>query len=79
MLGSPKKMWRKLVAFGDLLHLRAGIGDGDEAAAGLVGADRLLHALEEILLVNVGLERAARFAGDDEERLREVDLSFERA
>ena len=37
-------------------------------------ADRLLHALEEILLVDVGFERAAGFAGDDEESLREIDF-----
>ena len=37
----------------------------------------LLHALEEILLVNVRLEGAAGFAGDDEERLGEVDFLFD--
>ena len=62
------------VALGDLLHLRSGIGDGDEVAARLVRADGLLHALEEILLVDVGLERAAGFAGNDEKRFGEIDL-----
>ena len=37
-------------------------------------ADGLLHALEEILLEDVGFERAAGLAGDDEEGLGEVDL-----
>ena len=67
----------EVVAFGDLLHLRPGVGDGDKAAAGFVGTDGLLHALEEILLVDVGLERAAGFAGHDEKRLREIDLLFD--
>src|ERR1019366_6937657 len=37
------------VALGDLLHLRAGIGDRDKVAARLVGAHGLLDALEEVL------------------------------
>ena len=41
---------------------------------GLIRAHGLLHALEEILFVDVGLERAAGLAGDDEKRFREVDL-----
>ena len=49
----------EVVALGYLLHLRAGIGDGDEAAAGFFGAHSLLHALEEILLENIRLERGA--------------------
>ncbi len=42
-----------------------------------VVADGLLHALEEILLVNVGLECAAGLAGNDEECFGEVDLFFD--
>src|ERR1019366_4235123 len=66
------------VALGDQLHLRAGICDRDKAAARLVfifiRAHGLLHALEEILLVDVRFKRAAGFAGDDEERLGEINL-----
>ena len=61
------------VALGDLLHLGAGIGDGDEMAAGLV-AHGLLHALEEILFVDIRFECAAGLAGDDEERFGEIDF-----
>ena len=43
----------------------------------LVGAHGLLHALEEVLLVDVGFERAAGFAGNDKERFGEVDLFFD--
>ena len=74
--GQPEEDVAEVVALGDLLHLRAGIGDGDEAAAGFVRADSLLHALKEILLEDVGLERAARFAGNDEQRLRQIDLAL---
>ncbi len=62
------------VGLGLLLQVGAGVGHGHEAAARLVGAERLLHAVEEVGLEDVGLEGRARLAGDDEERLREVDL-----
>src|ERR1700674_415562 len=70
----------EVVALGDQLHLRARIGDRDKAAARLVfililiAADGLLHALEEVLLVDVGLEGAAGLAGNYEERFGEVKL-----
>ena len=51
-----------------LLEVRAGIGDRDEAAGRLVGAHDLLHAIEEVRLEDVGLQRGARLAGHDEER-----------
>ena len=53
----------------DLLQRRAGIGDRDEAMAGLVRADRLRDAIEEIILHHVRLGGAAGLAGDDEQRL----------
>ena len=77
--GQSVKDVAEAVALGDQLHLRAGIGDGDEVAARFVAAHRLLHALEEILLVDVGFERAAGFAGNDEERSGEVELLFDAA
>ena len=58
-------------------HVGARIGDGDEAASGYLGAKGLLHALEEILLVDVRFERAAGFAGNDEESFRQIDLFFD--
>ncbi len=63
----------------DLLQRRAGIGHRDEAVAGRFGADRLGDALEEIVLHCVRLGGAAGFAGDDEQRLLDVDLLFHRA
>ena len=62
------------VVLGDLLHLGAGVGDGDEMAARLLGAHGLLHLIEEVLLEDIGLEGGAGFAGDDDERIGEIDL-----
>ncbi|MGY4314565.1 hypothetical protein ACVWW1_003892 [Bradyrhizobium sp. JR3.5] len=63
----------------DLLQRRAGVGHRDEAMAGLVLADRLGHPVEEIVLHHVRLGRAARFGGDDEQRLGDVDILLHRA
>ena len=60
----------------DLLHLRAGISDGDETAARFLRAYGLLHALKEILFEDVGLESRTGFAGDDEKSLSEIELAF---
>ena len=67
------------IALGDRLQLRSGIGDGDEPRSRLVGADRSLHALEEILLQDIRFERAAGLARYDEERSGRVDLAFDRS
>ena len=61
-----------------LLQRRAGIGHRDEAVAGLVLADRLRHAIVEIILHRVRLGGAAGFAGDDEQRLLDVDCLLHR-
>ncbi len=74
--GQAGENMAEVIGLGDLLHFRAGIGDGDEAAAGLVRADGLLHPFEEVLLENIGLERGAGLAGDDEQRLGQVDFVF---
>ena len=63
----------------NLLQRRAGIGDGDEAMAGLVLADGLGDAIEEIILHHVRLGGAAGFAGDDEQRVGEIDRILHRA
>ena len=65
------------IAFGDLLQRRSGIGDGDEPRSRLVGADRPLRALEEILLQDIRFERAAGLARHDEKRSGGIDLALD--
>ena len=65
------------VAFGDLLHLRAGVGDGDEPAAGLLAAHELLDAGEKVLAEDVRLERRPRLARDDEQGVLQIDGALE--
>ncbi len=72
-----KKYLAKFVRFGDLLQLGSRIGDGDEAIAGFFFAHLGLHALEKVLLVNVGLERASRLARNDANRALEVHFRFD--
>ncbi len=78
MLGSAEENVPKMIRLGDLLHLGARIGDGDKAAARFVGAHCLLYAIEEILLEDIGLERAARLAGNNEQSFCQIDFLFER-
>ena len=66
------------VGLGDPLHLRARVGDRDEAAPDLRGTDGRLRPLEEVLLEDVRLERRARLGRDDEERPREIHGRLER-
>src|SRR5882762_9441828 len=66
------------IGLGDPLHLRPRVGDRDEAAPDLRGTDGRLHALEEVLLEDVRLERRARLGRDDEERPREIHGRLER-
>ena len=75
--GDARKNFAKFVALGDFLHFRAGIGDGDEAIADFRVAHFFFYALEEILLVDVGLEGAAGFAGDDADGAGEIDFAFD--
>ena len=60
-----------------VLHLGARVGDGHEALARLGRADRGLHPLEEVLAQRVGLERAARLAGDDDDGAGQVELALD--
>ena len=76
MLGTPGKNFAEFIALGDCLHFRAGIGDGDEAIADFRLAHFFFYALEEILLVDVGLEGAAGFTGDDANGAGEIDFGF---
>ncbi len=67
----------ELISFRDLLHLGARVSDSDEAVAGFLLAHLGLHALEKVLLVNVGLERAARLARNDADRALEIHFRFD--
>ena len=62
-----------------LLQRRAGIGHRDEAVAGLVLANRLCHAVVEIILHRIRLGGAAGLAGYDEQRLGDIDRLLHRA
>jgi hypothetical protein len=53
-----------------MLHLRTWIGNRNETIPCFLFTDDFLDPCEEILFVNVGFERAAGFAGDDEQRAR---------
>src|ERR1700743_2141971 len=46
---------------------------------GLLGADPLRDALEEVVLHHVWFGGAAGFAGDDEQRIGKIDLSLQGA
>src|SRR5438270_2967146 len=69
----------EVVVFGYLLHLRAGIGDGDEPAAGFICSHRLLNTLKEVLLKDVWFEGASGFAGNNKQRRGEINFLFERS
>ena len=67
----------EIIGLGHLLHLRFRIRDRNEVASCLVRADHLLRALKEILFEDVRFQRAARFAGNDEQRFSNINLVFE--
>src|SRR5262249_18891713 len=67
----------KAVAFGNLLQLRARIRNCEEVTAGFLGANEPLDTVEEILFENIGLERRARLARYDEERVFQIDFVLE--
>ena len=69
----PQEDATETVGFRGLLQRRAGVGDCDEMAAGLVLADRLDNSREEIIFQHVWLGRGAGLAGHDEQRSRHVD------
>ena len=72
--GPAEEDMPETICLRDLLHLRPGIGDGHEMATGIVCAHSLFRAVEEILFEDVGFERAARLAGNNEERFGNVDF-----
>ena len=57
-----------------LLHLRAGVGDGNEVIAGLLWPDGFLHLVEEELLEDIRLEGRARLAGHYVEEKTEFNV-----
>src|SRR5207244_2167617 len=67
------------VADGRLFERGARIGDRDEPRRRLRLAERGRGAIPEILLEDIGLERAAGLAGDDEQRAFQVDRAFDTA
>ena len=79
MLGTPGKILRKLSASATCCIFEPGSVMAMKRLPTSVLADFFLHALEEILLEDVGLEGAAGFAGDDEKVLLEIELGFCRA
>src|SRR5262249_48005864 len=66
--GQTEEDFAETIALRHLLHFGAGIGDGDKTVARSFPVEYLLHAGEEVLLEDVGLQRAAGLAGDDEQR-----------
>src|SRR5579863_8291126 len=73
----PVKNVAEAIVLGDLLHLRAGIGDGDESLPHFVGANLLLHAIVEVLFEDVRLERAAGLARNDANRAGQIHFAFD--
>src|SRR5947209_10954600 len=61
--GHAKEDVAESVLLGNLLHFGTGIGDGDKLLARFVIARYLLCAMVEVLLEDVGFQRAAGFAG----------------
>src|SRR6266478_2494633 len=74
---NPREYLAELIRFGDLLQLGARISDGDEAVAGFFFAHPGLHALEKVLLVNVGLKGASGLARNDADGALEVHFRFD--
>ena len=74
--GNAEEDAAKAFVLGGLLQPRARIGNGDEMGGGRA-PDCSGCAYEKIIHQHVRLERAARFAGDDEESARDVDARFE--
>src|SRR5580704_16427885 len=65
----------KAIALGYFLHVRSWIGNCYKALRRFLRANCLLHLFEEILFENIRLERAARLAGHNENRLLHVELA----
>src|SRR4029077_7636484 len=75
--GDAKEYLAKLIRFGDLLHFGARVSDGDEAIANFFFTHFSLYALKKLLLVDVRLEGASRFARNDAHSALEVHFRFD--
>src|SRR5256885_2012473 len=75
--GHAKENIAERVALCDLLHFRTRIGDGDKAIADFLFTDFLFDSVEKILLIDIGLERAAGLAGHDAQGALEIDLGLD--
>src|ERR1035438_3064861 len=76
--GTSEEDMEKAIRLRHLLHLRFRIGDCHEVASDFHCTHSLPRALKKILFEDVRFERAARLAGNDKERLRNIDLMLER-
>src|SRR5215469_6299040 len=76
--GHPEENVAETIAFRHLLQFGARIGYSQEPFPRFSRARRLLHAIEEVLLEDIRLESAAGLAGNDEKRLGDFDLLFDR-
>src|SRR5208282_495209 len=74
-----KENMAKMIGLGHFLHLRPRIRDSHELLSSIGRAYGLLHALEEILLEDIGFERASGLARYDEKSLRDVELAIDGA
>ena len=79
MSGQPKKTCRKPSRSATCCSFEPGSVMAMKRRPASCRADELLDALEEILLEDVRLERRARFARDDEERVAQIDFALERS
>src|SRR4029077_8986886 len=75
--GNAHKYLAEAVVLRDLLQLGAGIGDGDKTIAHFFLANLRFDAFEEILLINIGFERASGLARNDEKGAPEIDFLFD--
>ena len=72
-----KKNLSEFVGFRHLLHLGGRVANCDETAADFLLAHLGLYTFEEILFVNIRLQRAPRFTGDDANRALEIKICFD--
>ncbi len=54
------------VGLGNLLHLRAGVCNRYKLLSSIRFTHSILHAIKEVLLEDIGFQRAAGFTGDNE-------------
>ena len=75
--GQAEEDVAEVIGFGDLLHLRAGIGDGDETVAGFVCADVCFTRSKKYCLKIFGSSVLPDLLDTMKMVLCEIDLGFE--